>query len=63
MVEEVLAFLSEHPAEYVARRHVELRREGLANAAIFERLARELSRRRFASPPLSERQIRRLVYG
>ena len=63
VVDEVLAYLSEHPAEYVARRHAELRREGLANAAIFERLARELDRRRFAAPPLSLRQIRRLVYG
>ena len=39
VVDEVLAYLSEHPAEYVARRHGELRREGLANAAIFERLS------------------------
>ena len=63
VVDEVIAFLSECPAEYVARRHGELRREGLANAAIFERLGAELERRRFAAGPLSERQIRRLVYG
>ena len=63
VVDEVLAYLSEPPAEYVSRRHAELRREGIANAAIFERLARELDRRRFASPPMSLRQIRRLVYG
>ena len=63
VVDEVLAYLSERPAEYVARRHGELQREGLANAAIFSRLARELERRRFASEPMSVRQIRRLVYG
>jgi hypothetical protein len=63
LVDEVLAYLSECPAEYVARRHAELRREGLANRAIFDRLARELDRRRFAAPPLSLRQLRRLVYG
>ncbi len=63
VVDEVLAFLSEHPAEFVTRRHAELQRDGLANPAIFERLARELAGRRFASPPMSLRQIRRLVYG
>ena len=63
VIEEVLAYLSECPAEYVARRHAELRREGLANAAIFERLAVELDGRRFAAPALSVRQLRRLVYG
>lgn len=63
VVDEVLAYLSERPAEYVARRHGELQREGLGNAAIFSRLARELERRRFATAPLSVRQIRRLVYG
>ena len=63
VIDEVLAYLSECPAEYVARRHAELRREGLANAAIFDRLASELDRRRFAAPLLSVRQLRRLVYG
>ena len=63
VVDEVLAYLSEHPAQYVARRHGELQRDGLANAAIFDQLARELDGRRFASPPMSLRQIRRLVYG
>lgn len=63
VVEEVLAYLCEQPSQFVARRHAELRREGLANNAIFERLAREIDRRRFAAPPLSLRQLRRLVYG
>jgi len=63
VVEEVFAYLSESPAEFVTRRHGELQREGHTNAEIFRRLANELSRRRFAAPPLSERQIRRLVYG
>ncbi len=63
VVDEVIAYLSECPAEYVTRRHSELRRDGLANDAIFQRLATELDRRRFAAGPLSQRQIRRLVYG
>jgi hypothetical protein len=63
VVDEVISYLSECPSEYVARRHAELRREGLANAAIFELLGAELDGRRFAAGPLSRRQIRRLVYG
>ncbi len=63
VVEEVLAHLSESPAEFITRRHAELQREGCANAEIFRRLASELGNRRFTAPPLSERQIRRLVYG
>ncbi len=63
VVEEVLAYLSESPAEFITRRHGELQREGYANAEIFQRLAGELEHRRFTAPRLSERQIRRLVYG
>ena len=63
VVDEVLAYLSEDPPAYVARRHAELRRQGVANSAIFERLASEIDGRRFASPPMSLRQLRRLVYG
>ena len=63
ILEEVFAYLSESPAEFITRRHAELQREGLPNAEIFGRLSTELEHRRFAAPPLSERQIRRLVYG
>jgi hypothetical protein len=63
VVEEVVAFLSESPPEFVARRHAELRRDGLPNASIFRRLLQEMTTRRFAAPALTERQIRRLIYG
>ena len=63
VLEEVLAFFAETAPEFVARRHSELRRDGQFNAAIYARIAAELERRRFASPRLSERQIRRLIYG
>ena len=63
VVQEVLAYFSESTPQFVARRHADLRREGLTNAAIFERIAREVETRRFSAPPLSERQIRRLVHG
>jgi hypothetical protein len=63
LVAECLAYWSETPEAWVARRHAELQAEGLANDAIFARIAAELPERRFTSPPRSARQLRRLVYG
>jgi hypothetical protein len=63
LVDEVLAFLAEQPEEFVRRRHLALQRQGLANAAIFDRLKAELAHRRFPAPPYSERQLRRIIYG
>jgi len=63
LVEEFLAFFSESIEEFVARRHRELQAEGLRNDEIFGRIADEMGARRFAAPALTERQIRRLIYG
>jgi hypothetical protein len=60
---EAHAFYAEPVEVFVARRHGELQAAGLRNDAIFPRLAAELRERRFAAPELSERQLRRLVYG
>lgn len=60
---ETLAYFAESVEEFVARRHAELRAEGARNDAIFARIQHELATRRFAAPPLSARQIRRLIYG
>ena len=63
VVLDVLAYYSEEAEEFVGRRHAELKSEGLTNAVIYERIARELGGRRFPGPDLSQRQIRRLIYG
>jgi hypothetical protein len=64
VVGEVIAFFSAETAEeYVRRRHRELRGRGLLNAEIFARVAGELRCRPVAAPRLSERQVRRLIYG
>jgi hypothetical protein len=63
LVDEVLSFLNEEPEPFVRRRHLELQRQGLSNEMIFDRLERELSRRRFAAPAYTRRQLRRLIYG
>ncbi len=63
LVREVVAYFSESPTDFVARRHAELQTAGRRNTEIFEQLGRELGERRFAAPALSDRQIRRLIYG
>ncbi len=63
VVAEVLEYFDEPLEEFVARRHAELKSEGLRNPNIFARIGAELRGRRFAAPELSERQIRRMVYG
>jgi hypothetical protein len=63
VVQEILAYFDEPVDAFVKRRHGELQRDGLANAEIFQRIADELQWWRVAAPRLTERQIRRMVYG
>jgi dGTP triphosphohydrolase len=63
VVAEVFEYFSESAEQFVRRRHAELQRESRRNDEIFRLIAAELSGRRFTAPPLTERQIRRLVYG
>jgi hypothetical protein len=63
VVEDVVAYLAEPVEHYVRRRHAELKTYGAKNTQIFERIAAELARRVVAAPELSERQLRRIVYG
>ena len=62
VVEDVVAFYAEPVEEYVRRRHAELKTYGAKNAEIFARIAAELEDRVVAAPPLSERQLRRIIY-
>ena len=63
VVTEVLEYFAETLEQFVARRHAELQSEELKYPEIFARIGAELQGRRFAAPELSERQIRRMVYG
>ena len=63
VVAEVLGYFGEPVADYVRRRHRELAGRGLTNDRIFALLGAEISGRLFPPPPLSTRQLRRLVYG
>lgn len=63
VVAEVLSYFAEPVQDFVRRRHGELKHRGLHNDQIFEALIAELATRRVAPPPLSARQLRRIVYG
>ncbi len=63
VVEDVVAYLAEPVEEYVRRRHTEMKTYGAKNPEIFERIATELRTRVVAAPELTERQLRRIVYG
>ena len=63
VVAEVLGYFAEPVPDYVRRRHGELQARGLTNDRIFTALRAELTARRFPPPPLSARQLRRLIYG
>ena len=63
VIDDVVAFHAEPVEEYVRRRHAHLKTYGVRNPEIFARIAEELGGRVVASPPLTERQLRRIVYG
>jgi hypothetical protein len=63
VIADVTTYFSETIEDFVRRRHAELRRSQRKNDEIWPVIAAELSQRRFAAPGLSERQLRRLVYG
>jgi Fe-S cluster assembly scaffold protein SufB len=64
VVADVAAYYGETVDEFVRRRHAEL--QGVSskrNDEIWPQLAAELQGRRFRAEGLSERQLRRIVYG
>lgn len=63
VVQDVVAFHAEPVEDYVRRRHAQLKTYGARNDEIFARLIAELAGRVVAAPALSERQLRRIVYG
>ncbi len=63
VVADVVAFFDEPVEEFVRRRHEHLQSHGQKNAQIFAQIAAELPRRVVAAPALSQRQLRRIVYG
>jgi hypothetical protein len=62
-VGEVLDCFDQDVDSYVAQRHAQLAEQGLPGREIYTRIQVELDGLRFRAPVMSERQIRRRVYG
>ena len=63
VIEDVVAFHAQPVEAYVRERHAHLKAYGARNPEIFASIAAELRERVVAAPELSERQLRRIVYG
>jgi hypothetical protein len=63
IIADVNAYYDETVEDFVRRRHTELKRRNLKNDEIWPEIAAELHGHRFMAPDLSERQLRRLIYG
>jgi hypothetical protein len=63
VIADVIAFFGETTEDFVRRRHGELQRRGHRNARIWVTIAAELAGRPVGAGELSERQLRRIVYG
>ena len=63
VIGDVVAFYAEPLEDYVRRRHAHLQTYGVRNPQIYRILQDELAQRVVAAPQLSERQLRRLIYG
>jgi hypothetical protein len=63
VVEDVLAWYREPVEDYVRRRHAYLRLYGKHNPEIFDLIAGELASRLVPAPCLTQRQLRRIIYG
>ena len=62
VVTDVIGYFAETTGQFVRRRHAELHRH-LKNDQIWDIIAAELAGRPVAAPPVSGRQLRRIVYG
>ena len=60
---EVKAWYGEDLRAWIVRRHHELQGQGLANREIYQQIRNEARGVLVRPAPLSERQIRRVIYG
>jgi hypothetical protein len=63
MLEETAAYFGMTLEEYVRSRHLQLQRSGRKNDEIYRLIIDETRDMRFAVKGLTERRIRRLIYG
>jgi hypothetical protein len=63
VVADVMAYFSQTVEEYVVQRHENLKNRNRKNDEIWPLIMDELKARRFRADGLSERKLRRMVYG
>ena len=63
VVADLLDHWSETLSQFVVRRHKELQRSNISNRLAYARIRDEVRSRRYLADPLSERQVRRMLYG
>ena len=63
VVADVVAYFGQSVEDFVRQRHIELKEMNKRNDDIWPRLAAEVSDHRFSAGDLTERQLRRIVYG
>jgi len=63
VVADVMAYFGQTVEGYVVKRHQDLKSRNRKNDDIWPLIAGELKARRFKAGALSERQLRRMVYG
>jgi hypothetical protein len=63
VIEDVLAWYREPLQDFVRRRHAHHHLYGRRNQQVFALIAEELADRLVAPPELSQRQLRRMIYG
>ncbi len=63
LMDEVNHFYDYEFQSYIQSRHLKLKENGLNNQEIYQILQKEIKEQRFRAPTLSERQIRRIIYG
>jgi hypothetical protein len=63
LLREILEYFDEDPETFVRRRHGQLKARGWRNDRIWPQIALEMDGRPFRSRALSQRQLRRIVYG
>ena len=63
VVADVMAYFGQTVEEYVIQRHENLKSRNRKNDDIWPLIMNELKARRFKADELTERQLRRMVYG
>jgi hypothetical protein len=63
VVADVMAYFGQTVEEYVVKRHEGLKSRNRKNDDIWPLIMAELKARRFKADELSERQLRRMIYG